>query len=159
LTVGQHSWHAGLKCFRRGGHGRETLESALHRMMKECASRELTSEGYSVFEEPPYAPSSFISWSSYRPDLFGLRAGGGVQDYVLVECETRPSERKLAAKNFKSVEVQARLSSDVSLRRVLVIPRGNLACLDTSVRTSWEMWIYEGGSFQMFPQAASRQTV
>lgn len=128
-------------------------ESVLHLRMKETASRELEEEGYSVFFEPPYAPSRFLTWASYRPDLFGIRARAGVQEYALVECETRPSTRRLAAKNFRSVEIQTRLNSDLSLRRILVVPRGTLASLDSSVRCSWETWILEGRGFQMFPRA------
>ena len=128
-------------------------ESDLHRQMKESVSRELSEEGYSVFFEPPHAPSSFMSWVSYRPDLFGERSSDERQEYALVECETRPSGRRLASKNFKSVDVQTRLNSDLSLRRILVVPRGTLAKVDSSVRRSWETWIYAGGRLQMFPVA------
>jgi hypothetical protein len=121
--------------------------------MKESASRQLAGEGYSIFEEPSYAPSRFMSWVSYRPDLFGIRASAGRQEYALVECETRPSARRLAAKNFRSVDVQTRLNSELSLRRILVVPRGTLASVDSSVRRSWETWIYDGGRFQRFPRA------
>jgi hypothetical protein len=121
--------------------------------MKESVSRELLDEGYSVFFEPPYAPSRFLSWVSYRPDLFGIRGSPGRQEYALVECETRPSARRLASKNFLSLDVQTRLDSDLSLRRILVVPRGTLARLDPSVRRSWETWIYEQGGFQRFRRA------
>jgi hypothetical protein len=129
-------------------------ESDLHLRMKESVSRELAEEGYSVFFEPPYAPSSFLSWVSYRPDLFGMRGGPGRQEYALVECETRPSGRRLASKNFRSVDVQTRLNSDLSLRRILVVPRGKLASIDSSVRRSWETWIYDAGGFQRIPRAS-----
>jgi hypothetical protein len=121
--------------------------------MKESASRQLAEEGYSVFFEPPYAPSRFLSWASYRPDLFGIRASDGSQEYALVECETRPSGRRLSSKNFRSVDVQMRLNSSLSLRRILVVPRGTLARVDSSMRFSWETWIYEGTGFQRFPRA------
>ncbi len=128
-------------------------ESILHLRMKESVSRELAGEGYSVFEEPPCAPSRFMSWVSYRPDLFGIRASAERQEYAIVECETRPSSRRLAAKNFRSVDVQTRLNSELSLRMILVVPRGTLARVDSSVRRSWETWIYYGGRFQRFPKA------
>jgi hypothetical protein len=121
--------------------------------MKESAWRELIEEGYSVFFEPPYAPSRFLSWASYRPDLFGMRGGAARQEYAFVECETRPSGRRLASKNFRSIEVQTRLNAEMSVRRILVVPRGTLASVDSSVRLSWETWIYEEGFFQMFPRA------
>ncbi|HVC26699.1 MAG TPA: hypothetical protein VND40_00920 [Nitrososphaerales archaeon] len=121
--------------------------------MKESVSRALAEEGYSVFFEPPYAPSRFLTWVSYRPDLFGIRASADRQEFALVECETRPSGRKLASKNFRSLEVQTTLNSVLSLRRILVVPRGALACLDSSVRRSWETWIYESGAFLRLPRA------
>jgi hypothetical protein len=133
-------------------------ESVLHLRMKESVSRELAEEGYAVFFEPPYAPSKFLTWVSYRPDLFGIRASAGRQEYALVECETRPSSRRLESKNFRSVDVQTRLNSDLSLRRILVVPRGTLAGVDPSVRRCWETWIYEGGSFQRFPRACDAMT-
>jgi hypothetical protein len=121
--------------------------------MKESVWRELVGEGYSVFLEPPFAPSSFLSWSSYRPDLFGMRGGASRQEYAFVECETRPSGRRLASKNFRSVDVQTRLNAEMHVRRILVVPRGTLASVDSSVRLSWETWIYEEGAFQRFPRA------
>ncbi|HYR04117.1 MAG TPA: hypothetical protein VEO75_01910 [Nitrososphaerales archaeon] len=127
--------------------------------MKESAWRELVGEGYSVFFEPPYAPSSFLSWSSYRPDLFGMRGGVSRQEYAFVECETRPSGRRLASKNFRSVDVQTRLNAEMHVRRILVVPRGTLASVDSSVRLSWETWIYEEGAFQRFPRAREASTI
>ena len=129
-------------------------ESDLHRRMKESVSKALSYEGYAVFFEPPCSPSRFLTWASYRPDLFAIRASAGRQEYALVECETRPSGRRLASKNIKSVEVQMRLEHDLSLRRILVVPRGKLSLLESSVRRSWETWIFEGGSFQRFPMAS-----
>ena len=127
--------------------------------MKESVSRELERGGIRRLFEPPYAPSRFLSWASYRPDLFGIRASAGRQEYAFVECETRPSGRRLASKNFRSVDVQTRLNSDLSLRLILVVPRGTLARVDSSVRRSWEMWIYEDGGFQRFPRAAAKPSL
>ena len=120
--------------------------------MKERVSQQLAEEGYAVFFEPPCAPSRYLSWVSYRPDILGIRASEGRQEYALVECETRPSERRLASKNYKSVDIQTTLHSELLLRRILVVPRGKLASVDRSVRRSWETWIYEGGAFQRFPR-------
>jgi hypothetical protein len=120
--------------------------------MKEGVSRELAREGYSIFFEPPYSPSILLRWASYRPDVLGIKASEEVQEYVFVECETRPSGRKLAAKNFRSVEAQARLGRQLSLRKILVLPRGKLACVEPAVRHQWEMWIFEGNGFRRFPR-------
>ncbi len=128
-------------------------ESTLHHRMKERVSQQLAEEGYEVFFEPLFSPSRFLSWVSYRPDLFGVKASDERQEYALVECETRPSGKRLASKNFRSLEVQTRLNQVLSVRRILVVPRGRLGSLESSVRRSWETWIYEGGSFQRFPMA------
>ncbi|MDA4118479.1 MAG: hypothetical protein OK455_09070 [Thaumarchaeota archaeon] len=129
-------------------------ESVLHLRMKDRVSRELVDEGYSVFHEPPFAPSRFLDWSSYRPDLLGVKTTAHEQEYAFVECETNPSTKRLAAKNFRSVRVQLRLNSTFALRRLLVVPRGSLHRLEPSVRYSWETWIYEeDGRFQRFPKA------
>jgi hypothetical protein len=126
--------------------------------MKESVSRELAGEGYSVFEEPPFAPSRFMRWVSYRPDLFAMKASVERQDYAFVECETRPAGKRWAAKNFRSVDVQTRLNSELSLRRILVVPRGTLARVDSSIRLIWETWIFEGGSLQRFQRASETKT-
>ena len=128
-------------------------ESILHRRMKDCVSRELANEGYRVFYEPAFAPSRFLDWASYRPDLLGVKTSADRQEYAFVECETNPSTKRLAAKNFRSVEVQLRLNSAFSLRRLLVVPWGTLRRLDSSVRYSWETWIYRESGFQRFPRA------
>jgi hypothetical protein len=133
-------------------------ESDLHRRMKERVSRQLAEEGYALFFEPPYTPSRFVTWESYRPDILGIRASAGMQEYALVECETNPSTRGLDSKNFRSVEVQTRLNSELSLRLIVVVPRGTLRGLDPSVRRSWETWVYEGHGLQMFPRASEART-
>ncbi len=133
-------------------------ESILHRRMKHRVSKELANEGYRVFFEPAFAPSPFLGWASYRPDLLGVKATSDKQEYVFVECETNPSTKRLADKNFRSVEVQLRLNSVFSLRRLLVVPWGTLRHLDPSVRYSWETWIYREGGFQRFPRAVAAQS-
>jgi hypothetical protein len=130
-------------------------ESVLHRRMKDCVSRELADEGYHVFYEPAFAPSRFLDWTSYRPDLLGIKATTERQEYAFVECETNPSSKRLDSKNFRSVEVQLRLNAAFSLRRLLVVPWGTLSRLDSSVRYSWETWIYEEGAFRRIPRATT----
>ena len=129
-------------------------ESDLHRIMKAAAALELSSQGYSICLEPLWPPHG-ISWESYRPDVFGIRRTASRQDFALVECETRPSTRKLLHKNYGTIELQDRLDLDSTLRRVIVIPRGTLDRLATSIRFSWETWIF-GGSFLKLPLAASQ---
>lgn len=128
------------------------MESELHRKMKESVRGALIQEGYKVYLEPQFDPSSFLTWEFYRPDMLGVRVADGKQKYAIVECETRPSGRRLATKNYRSLRAQTRLNSELQLRRILVIPRGTLARLDPSVRLSWETWIFAEGSFQLLPQ-------
>lgn len=133
--------------------GQAGMESALHRSMKERASRELEREGYSVFFEPPSSPSRFMSWGAYRPDVFGVRTGAETQDYALVECETRPSGRRLGSKDFRSVRLQAQLNREPALRMILVIPRGTLGRLEPSLRLTWETWVFGEGGVLRLPRA------
>lgn len=149
MTTGQFPWRWTLISQSRR---RVCMESQLHLRMKDRVSRELEVEGYTVFYEPSFPPSRFLTWSSYRPDILGVRTGAAGQEYVFVECETRPSGRRIAGKNFASVDVQARLNSDVSLRRILVVPRGKLRGVDRATRRSWETWIYCESSLERFPR-------
>jgi hypothetical protein len=118
-------------------------ESALHRRLKDDVSRELQKDGYIIFFEPIFPPLPGVRWSSYRPDLFGRRESVDGEDFVLVECETQPTMRKMAAKNSGRVWMQTHISHTDTLRRILVIPPGNLRKLDSSIRNRWEIWIVD----------------
>ncbi len=120
-------------------------ESDLHRRLKESVSRELQKEGYSIFEEPIFSPSPSVGWCRYRPDLFGAKTNQEGEDFVLVECETRPSTKKLISKNFQGVWLQTHISHANHMRRILAIPPGTLRGLDLRVRREWEIWIVEHG--------------
>lgn len=128
-------------------------ESSLHKQMKKDACDELLRENYSVLYEPMTASSLMMTWRSYRPDLLGVRTGDGHQDYALVECETRPSTRKLLAKNYASVGVQVMIDCHCSIRRILVVPKGSLSRIDSQTRSSWETWVYDGIGFRKIPLA------
>ena len=126
-------------------------ESETHRAMKAIVKRELEGERYAVVEEPPYPPSR-ISWTAYRPDLLGYRSEGGMEEVVLVECETRPSMRRLGAKNHASAWFQSHLSSQGSMRRILAVPQGKLGGVDMRARGGWEVWVIGPSSpLERFP--------
>jgi hypothetical protein len=116
-------------------------ESPVHRSMKAVVRHELEQEGYAVVEEPLYPPREKVSWHSYRPDLLGYRSDGGVEEIVLVECETRPNMRRLRAKNASSVWFQPYLYRQGSVRRILAVPQGKLGSVDMGVRSRWEVWV------------------
>ncbi len=109
--------------------------------MKSIVKSELERERYAVVEEPLFPPADKVSWSSYRPDLLGYRAEGGMEEVVLVECETHPSMRRLGEKNFSSVWFQPYLFRRGSVRRILAVPQGRLRAVDLRIRDNWEVWV------------------
>ena len=123
--------------------------------MKSIVRRELERERYAVFEEPPLPPGdkvSWLSWSSYRPDLLGIRSEGGREEIVLVECETHPNMRRLKAKNSGSVFLQPRLFGSGSVRRILAVPHGRLGAVNMKIRDVWEIWMVGSKSLmEKFP--------
>jgi hypothetical protein len=116
-------------------------ESETHRSMKSIVKAELERERYAVVEEPPFPPRGKVAWDSYRPDLLGYRSEAGSEELVLVECETRPSMKRLGAKNHSSVWFQPYLFRRGSVRRILAVPQGRLGALDMRVREDWEVWV------------------
>jgi hypothetical protein len=115
-------------------------ESEVHRTMKAVVRGELEREHYAVVEEPLYPPGRKASWRSYRPDLLGYRSMAGVEELVLVECETHPNMRRLHAKNHSSVWFQPFLFRQGSVRRILAVPQGSMKKVDMRIRDRWEVW-------------------
>ncbi len=121
-------------------------ESAVHKSMKAVVKQELERERYAVVEEPLFPPRRKVSWSSYRPDLMGYRSEAGVEELVLVECETHPNMKRLGAKNTSSVWFQPYLFRRGSVRRILAVPQGKLGAVDMKIRGAWEVWVVGGTS-------------
>ncbi|MDA4126640.1 MAG: hypothetical protein OK452_05485 [Thaumarchaeota archaeon] len=133
-------------------HTMGVTESAVHRSMKTIVRAELEQERYAVVEEPLYPPGRKAYWRSYRPDLLGYRSEVGVEELVLVECETRPNMRRLGAKNHSSVWFQPYLFRRGSIRRILAVPQGRLRAVDMSIRDEWEVWVVgEKSAMEKFP--------
>jgi len=109
--------------------------------MKAVVRGELEKEGFGVVEEPTYPPAKWISWSTYRPDLLGFRAKEMKEEIAIVECETRPSMRRFASKNYSSLWFQPSVLSVGSLRRILAVPKGKLGAVDLRLRQGWEIWV------------------
>jgi hypothetical protein len=116
-------------------------ESELHRSMKRMVRDDLESENYRVVEEPPYPPASWIHWEYYRPDLLGLRSDDRSEQLVIVECETHPSMRKFASKNYGSLWFEPSVVREGSIRRILAVPSGKLSGVDLRLRRRWEIWV------------------
>ncbi len=114
--------------------------------MKAIVRQELEQERYAVVEEPLFPPGKKVTWSSYRPDLLGYRSEGGLEELVLVECETRPNMRRLGTKNVSSVWFQPYLFRRGSVRRILAVPQGKLGSVDMKIRDRWEVWVVGSGS-------------
>jgi hypothetical protein len=108
--------------------------------MKAVVRSELEQEHYAVVEEPLFPPGDKVSWKSYRPDLLGYRSKDGVEELVLVECETHPNMRRLRAKNYSSVWFQPYLYRQGSVRRILAVPQGEMKKVDMKIRNDWEVW-------------------
>ncbi len=114
--------------------------------MKAIVRSELIREDYSVIEEPLFPPGDRVSWSAYRPDLLGYRSGGGIEELVLVECETRPNMRRLLSKQYRTVSFQTYLFRRGSLRKILAVPQGKLGSVDMKIRDEWEVWVVGSSS-------------
>lgn len=116
-------------------------ESDVHLAMKAIIRRELERERYAVVQEPVAPPAKKVSWRAYRPDLMGYKSEGGLEELVLVECETRPNMRRLEKKNASSVWFQTYLNREGQVRRILAVPQGKLGAVDLAVRDVWEVWV------------------
>jgi hypothetical protein len=120
--------------------------------MKSIVRSELENQRYAVIEEPLFPPGDKVTWSAYRPDLLGYRSEDGMEELVLVECETHPNMKRLGAKNFSSVSFQPFLFRQGSVRRILAVPRGRLRSVDMKVRSKWEVWVLgDNSAMEKFP--------
>lgn len=120
--------------------------------MKAVVRRQLESHRYAVVEEPSFPPRERVSWRSYRPDLLAYKSEGGVEEIVLVECETHPNMKRLKAKNTSSVWLQPHLYRQGAVRRILAVPQGRLSAVDLRIRGDWEVWVLgRKGTLAEFP--------
>ena len=117
--------------------------------MKAVVRHELERESYSVVEEPLRPPARWMSWETYRPDLLGYRQSTGGEEVTIVECETRPSTRRMRSKNYASLWFQPTLHREGSVRRILAVPRGKLGALDLRLRKDWEIWVLGGNGVSL----------
>ncbi len=133
-------------------------ESTLHLEMKAAVASQLRNEGYRVAMELPYSPSSILWWSSYRPDLFGMKLSKGCLEYTFAECETNPFAARIQRKRIDSVGWQSRLLEKLQIKFLLVVPRGRLARVSyPAIRRVWEIWTYErwSGALCKYPSSSA----
>jgi hypothetical protein len=107
--------------------------------------RELLAEGYILYAEPLASPVKRISWTAYRPDIFGLQITHNSFKLVFVECETAPTQTKISKKTEQvktAFRFQKRLNEIHHLRSLLVIPPLTFNKINsTTIRRFWEIWI------------------
>ena len=93
-----------------------------------------------------FPPGEKVSWFSYRPDLLAYKSEDGMEELVLVECETHPNMKRLRKKNVSSVTFQPFLFRRGSERTIQSVPRGKLRSVDLRIRDSWEVWVVGAAS-------------
>ncbi|MCW3997848.1 MAG: hypothetical protein NWF10_04690 [Candidatus Bathyarchaeota archaeon] len=121
------------------------MEGQLHKFLKQSVALELQRKNYKLYNEPPESPFSRLWWHSYRPDILGLLSNKSVLQVILVECETKPNQKRVLEKTsqIRSVlSLQKQLYEHHTILPLLVIPPLTLHkvnCL--AIRQFWEIWI------------------
>jgi hypothetical protein len=107
--------------------------------------KELLAEGYNLYAEPLASPVKRLSWSAYRPDIFGLQTTSNAFKLVFVECETAPTQTKISKKTEQvktACRFQKRLNECHHLQSLLIIPPLTFSKINsTIIRRFWEIWI------------------
>lgn len=120
------------------------LESGLHELLKKAVFAELKNEGYDLYVEPLESPVSRLSWSLYRPDVFGVLSNDIESSFVLAECETDPRIKRIKEKlsRIRSLTIQKILSErSILLVLLLAIPYGMLHRVNyPEIRRFWDIW-------------------
>jgi hypothetical protein len=84
-------------------------------------------------------------WQSYKPDVLAIKQSDTNQIIVLVECETKPSRKRVLTKTKQiknNLQLQKQLFKNTALLPLLVIPPNNLQkILFSPIRKFWEIWI------------------
>ena len=121
------------------------MEGKLHKLLKLATRKELTCQNYTLYHEPAESPLDRLFWHSYRPDILGVQKMGSILKIVLVECETKPNQKRVLRKTAQIKRVfslQKQLNEKHAVLPLLVIPFRNLHkvnCLE--IRRFWEIWI------------------
>lgn len=120
-------------------------ESKFHKLLKQIVSNELKKNHFITYEEPLESPYNNLWWQSYRPDVFATRNTERTFEVVLVECETKPSKRRVLTKMSiiqNNLTFQKRLFEKTEFHPILAIPPHNLTkILCSNVKNFWTIWI------------------
>ena len=133
----------------------------MHWLLKDAVSDELERGGYELYFEPWESPMKRLSWSFYRPDVFGVSVKEEELKMVFAECETEPNISKVYNKTSKIrrwLSFQKKLCEKHDLCFLLVIPSGKLRRVNTSsVRRLWTIWIMNdhGAIFHKIPRTTA----
>ncbi len=136
-------------------------ESTLHLEMKKAIASHLSDDGFEVTIEPSFPPRQFLRWSSYRPDLVGVRQDHGTVQCFFVECETNPSCERILRKQIDSITWQSLLLEELQISYLLVVPSGKLhRVMSSDLRRVWIVWTYErrSGEIRKFPSLSDGVT-
>ncbi|MBN2259711.1 MAG: hypothetical protein JW702_04165 [Clostridiales bacterium] len=120
-------------------------ESNFHKLLKQIVAKELKVQDFTTYEEPLESRYNNLWWTSYRPDVLGTKNIENSFEVVLVECETKPTKKRILEKMTiiqNNLFLQKRLFQNVHFIPLLVIPSFSLAkILSEEVRNFWEIWI------------------
>ena len=121
------------------------MEGRLHRLLKKSVRDELKHEGYALYSEPVTSPNKRLWWKSYRPDLLGVVSDESYFKLALVECETKPNQKRVLDKTSKirsTLVVQMQLYEQCVILPILAIPPCTFSRINIpKIRWFWEIWI------------------
>ena len=121
------------------------MEGKLHKLLKQSVEQELLNQYYEVYHEPPESPLKRLYWRSYRPDILGIFSKNSKLIIVIVECETKPSFKKILKKTNQiryGFSLQKQLNENHFIFPLLVIPAMYLNKINfLEIRKFWHIWI------------------
>jgi hypothetical protein len=121
------------------------MEGTLHKLHKQTVADELKKQNYRIHFEPWESPIDLFWWQSYKPDILAVKQTDSGRRIILVECETKPSHKRVLYKTKqiqKNLAIQRQLFENTTILPLLVIPPNNLKKVFlSSVRKFWEIWI------------------
>jgi hypothetical protein len=121
------------------------MESHLHKHLKHTIAQELQRKNYTLYFEAHCSPFSRLLWNSYCPDILGVLENKNSLKIILVECETKPTKKRVIKKTIQIKQVlslQKRLNEKHVILPLLAIPAMNLYKVNgKEIRNFWEIWI------------------
>ena len=121
------------------------MEGNLHKLHKQTVALELKKQDYGIHYEPWQSPLNLLWWQSYKPDILAVKQSDSSRRIVLVECETKPSRKRVLAKTRQireNLALQKQLFQNAMILPLLVIPPNTLQRIIFSpIRKFWEIWI------------------